>query len=136
MGFCPDSQSGIFGSDNRFQLLPSFLIESSRLREDGERVLRISSQVGDCLIEVGTGGTQRLTVCGYLTFERTTVCGQCSFAHHCITDDQRRFLFFSFCFGECFTDLIHVVAINVDHLPVPGPVFCGHIFTGHFIGGG
>src|SRR5690606_16016644 len=105
VGSCPLLQFGILLCNNHLQFFFSFLIEFSDLREDGERTLRITTQILDCLSKISTSSTEGLTMCGDLTLVRSTVGSKCPFAHHGITNDQRRFFFLSFCLSECLADL-------------------------------
>ena len=90
--------------------------------------LRISAEIRDSLVDIGTGCRKRLSVCGYRTFERIPLCIHSASRHDRITDDQSRFflLFKSLLQSTSYCE--RICAVNLYYIPVPCAILRSCVF--------
>ena len=130
--FFPFVISRIFLIGDLTQLNSAVLIQFGYLREDNERVLRITTEVLDRLLERSTGLAKRGTVRRALAFPVSTFCRNTTFTHDGMTNNERWTLFLGFRANNSLTNCIRIVTRDLLYVPAPCFVFGCHIFGGHF----
>ena len=126
---CPSLFLFISSGSNSFQFFEASLVECFHFGEDDERLVGIATEVCDGVAEsiAAKRGTMRLAV----AFVAAAVVLQSAFAHDAMTDDERRLAFHGFCLVERPSDLLHVVAVDVNHFPAKRTISHRHVFASH-----
>ena len=102
------------------------IVELLYFREDSERVVGIAAEVFH-RIYIGIA-SERCAVCLYAVFVAAAVGLACAFGHDGVADDEGGAVLFPVGSGECLTDGIWVVAVDIHDVPSPCPVFHGRVF--------
>ena len=136
VGLRPSLFSGTALSHDLFQFLTAFRVKLSYLREDRERILWVTTQVLDRLLDRDARCRQGLAMCRHLILETAAVSGQRAFTHDGVANDQGWSLCLRLGLDQGLTDLVGVIAIDGDDFPTPRLVFHRDILAGHLLDGG
>ena len=77
---------------------------------------------------------QRCSVSLHVMFIACAVSFHSTTTHDCLTNDEGRALFLFQCCVQCLADLCHVIAIDLNDIPVPCTVFCCGVLAHHVFG--
>ena len=103
------------------------MIDLGSLVKEFEGILGIAAQVGNRSSQISTSTRERLTVSRNLTLETLAIGTTCTLGHNRTADNQGRHLGLCICLGKCGTQLIYIVAINLDNMPTPRTILVRNV---------
>ena len=115
------------------QLAATRLVYLAALGEDLERVLLIAAQMAYGSRQIGSSPRQRLSVRRDTPLETAAVGTYGTFGHNRVADDNRRLLGLGIGLDKSRTQLLHIVAVDRDHVPVPCAVLSRNILIVHLV---
>ena len=104
-------------SNDSLELLLTLSVESLDLVEDHEWVLRITTEVCDCILECVAA--ERRAVSLAVALVRRTVSLESTLTHHALTDDEGWLSLHFLSLVESLADLLAVVTVDCDDMPSP-----------------
>ena len=104
-------------SNDSLELLLTLSVESLDLVKDHEWVLRITTEVCDCILECVA--TERRAVSLAVALVRRTVSLEGTLTHHTLTDDEGWLSLHFLSLVESLADLLAVVTVDCDDMPSP-----------------
>ena len=119
-------------SNHSLKLLEAGIVNLLHLGEDAEGIVGIAAQMGDG-IAVGIA-SEGCTVCLATVLVAGAIGLQSALAHHAFADDECRLVLHSLSLLDGTAYLLHIVAVNLYHLPLQCAVLGGSILVHHHIG--
>ena len=115
--------------DDLFEFLSTLRVEFLHFRTNHERVVGVSIEMAH-RVEISVSA-QRRTVRTAIAFVAGVVGATASLSHHRVTDDQRGACCLGIRRAKSCADLFRIIAVDLEHVPIPRAVFHGRILRNH-----
>ena len=135
VSLCPSLLCGVALCPHCCKLLATCVVECYHLGEECEGLLGVTTQVGDCSLDACARIGEGLTVGRNLVLVAAAICGTRTLTHQRMADDEGGALALALSGDEGCLNLLGVVAVDVQHVPVPRTILGCDILAVHLLDG-